>query len=426
MTDFEGRSRLVRQLNRVLNASKPQVHAIAHQIYENPEPPLAENTAAAAMIEFLQSHGFKVERGIAGLETAFVATFQHFDPEQMRKGLRHGSVGVIAEYDAGSAGHLHGRHLTAAGALAVAIATKRVLADVHGELRFIGCPAASNNEGKRILAEAGVFDPSDLLVALRPVSSGFGFQPTTMSSGSSLGTARIGVRFAGDAGEADARQRLATAIDSQDHELGAYERIQIALIEAGAEITVESDTNGGLNRLIGRAEDLANEAARETNSIAVIEQTAKIPAGNVNRILARRIKTYVDAAKLEQDAIVKTAPTQPDDIAYAAIIAGTTACSFPISREPVEIGTEAFAEASISEYAFEQLDKAANGVAVTLLDALGDLELRGFVEGELIRGLTGQGIRREPRRWLGMHPVIPKNGQGGPAALPPAGSPKRG
>ena len=36
------------------------------------------------------------------------------------------------------------------------------------------------------------------------------------------------------------------------------------------------------------------------------------------------------------------------------------------------------------------------------------MEFRGFVEGELIRGLRHRGIVRTPRRWLGVHPVLPR------------------
>jgi hypothetical protein len=56
-------------------------------------------------------------------------------------------------------------------------------------------------------------------------------------------------------------------------------------------------------------------------------------------------------------------------------------------------------------------------VALTGLDLLGDMEFRGFAEGELIRTLKAQNIQRTPRRWLGVHPVKPKESSNGQSSV---------
>ncbi len=48
---------------------------ISRQIHSNPELAMEERRAAALLAEQLEEHGFQVERGVNGLETAFLASW---------------------------------------------------------------------------------------------------------------------------------------------------------------------------------------------------------------------------------------------------------------------------------------------------------------------------------------------------------------
>ena len=51
----------------------PSMNALARRIWTRPELAYREVETSAAMIELLEAEGFAVERGVAGLPTAFIA-----------------------------------------------------------------------------------------------------------------------------------------------------------------------------------------------------------------------------------------------------------------------------------------------------------------------------------------------------------------
>jgi aminobenzoyl-glutamate utilization protein B len=126
----------------------------------------------------LEREGFSVERGVAGMPTAFVAEWGSGGPV----------IGILAEYDAlpniGNAvvpleqqrddGHPHGHgcghNLFGAGSAGAAIALKRVMdaGDIPGTVRFFGTPAEETLIGKVYMANAGVFDGIDITLDWHP------------------------------------------------------------------------------------------------------------------------------------------------------------------------------------------------------------------------------------------------------------------
>ena len=65
---------------------------LAKDIWEYAELPFAETKSAAALMDALKKEGFTIEEGIAGIPTAFTATFT--------SGSGKPVVGLLAEYDA--------------------------------------------------------------------------------------------------------------------------------------------------------------------------------------------------------------------------------------------------------------------------------------------------------------------------------------
>ena len=62
---------------------------VSDAIWDNPETAFGEYFAADLLVEKLEENGFTVTRGVAGIPTAFVATFGSGKP----------SLGIFAEYD---------------------------------------------------------------------------------------------------------------------------------------------------------------------------------------------------------------------------------------------------------------------------------------------------------------------------------------
>ena len=124
--------------------------ALSHRIHAHPELGFEEEKASAWLCEFLADAGFKVERGICNLPTAFVA----------RAGDGPLHIAICAEYDSlPGIGHACGHNIIAAMSTGAGVAAARVADDVGLTVSVIGTPAeeVGNNGGKIHLLENGAF-----------------------------------------------------------------------------------------------------------------------------------------------------------------------------------------------------------------------------------------------------------------------------
>ena len=149
---------------------------IQKQVYEYAEPGYMEYKSAELLIKHLEENGFKVERGVAGIPTAFVASFGSGKPV----------MAVLAEYDAlpglsqdnspkncpiveGGYGHGSGHNLIGTGAVSAAVAVSKWLAEGHqGTIRLYGCPAEEGGGGKTYMVREGLFNDVDCAISYHP------------------------------------------------------------------------------------------------------------------------------------------------------------------------------------------------------------------------------------------------------------------
>jgi aminobenzoyl-glutamate utilization protein B len=156
---------------------REELVGLADRIWTYAETALRERRSAAALADEAQRQGFRVERGVSGLPTAFVASYGEGRP----------IIGLLAEYDAlpglsqkaqpteaaltpGAPGHGCGHNLLGAAALGAAVAVKEQLAAgrIRGTVRFYGCPAEETLVGKLYMVRAGLFDDLDVALAWHP------------------------------------------------------------------------------------------------------------------------------------------------------------------------------------------------------------------------------------------------------------------
>lgn len=152
---------------------------MAHQIWEYAEMGYQEEKSSALLQNTLSEAGFKIEKGVAGIPTAFVAEY----------GSGYPVIGILGEYDAlpglsqeaipvksnagGQAGHACGHHLFGTASAAAAIAAKDwlVAKGNTGTIRFYGCPAEEGGSGKVYMVRAGLFDDVDIALHWHPAAS---------------------------------------------------------------------------------------------------------------------------------------------------------------------------------------------------------------------------------------------------------------
>ena len=128
-----------------------EARALAHWMAAHPELALEEREASARYVSWLEARGFSVQRGIAGMETAFLA----------RRGSLQAPLRAVllAEMDAlPGIGHACGHNLSGPASLLAAHALAATLPPDALQLTVAGAPAEEIGVGKRRLVEAGVFD----------------------------------------------------------------------------------------------------------------------------------------------------------------------------------------------------------------------------------------------------------------------------
>jgi aminobenzoyl-glutamate utilization protein B len=157
-----------------------EIHDMSMTLWEFAETALLESRSAALLADLLESEGFMVERGVADMPTAFIATYTH--------GEGGPTIGVLAEYDAlpgvgndpvpgraaradgVASGQGCGHNLFGAGSVGAAIALKRAMEreDLAGTVRLYGTPAEETVVGKVYMAKAGLFDDLDAALEWHP------------------------------------------------------------------------------------------------------------------------------------------------------------------------------------------------------------------------------------------------------------------
>lgn len=140
---------------------KERLSQISDYIYNNPELGNEEYKAVEALTTFLKEHDFKVEAPIAGMDTAFKATFDSGKPGM--------TIGYLCEYDAlPKIGHGCGHNMIGVMSAGAGVALSKVLDEIGGKVIVYGTPAEETNGGKVILAEAGVFHELDAAMIVHP------------------------------------------------------------------------------------------------------------------------------------------------------------------------------------------------------------------------------------------------------------------
>ncbi len=160
-----------------LEAKKQQYVDVATNIWKLAELGYKEGKSANLLQSMLKEEGFTIETGVAGIPTAFTATFGSGTPV----------IGVLGEYDAlpgfsqdavpfkkelagNTNGHACGHHLFGSASAAAAIAVKNWLKTTgrKGTIRFYGTPAEEGGAGKVYMVRAGLFQDVDAVIHWHP------------------------------------------------------------------------------------------------------------------------------------------------------------------------------------------------------------------------------------------------------------------
>jgi len=150
---------------------------ISNQIWEFAEVGFQEFKSTELLIKTLQEEGFSVEKNVAGMPTAFYASYGNKKPV----------IAILGEYDAlpglsqiaepiqkqlkeGAPGHGCGHNLLGTGSLGAVLAVKNAIlaGDIDGTIRYYGCPAEEKFNSKGYMINAGAFKDVDIALTWHP------------------------------------------------------------------------------------------------------------------------------------------------------------------------------------------------------------------------------------------------------------------
>ncbi len=257
---------------------------LSDSIWSLAEEAFQEDISSKLLADYAEKNGFSVERGVAGMPTAFVASYGSGKPV----------ISVLGEFDAlpgisqkaqptkeplneGAGGHGCGHNLFGAGSLGAAIAAKELIEQgkLKGTIKFFGTPSEEKYFGKIWMVRDGLWNDVDVNLSWHPSAS------TKADVQSSLALVDFKVEFYGQAAHAsadpwngrsasDALELYTTGINYYREHVKPTVRIHYHIQDGGQVVNVVPD----YSKLWVRVRD-----TKRSGMMPVYEQVQKMAEG---------------------------------------------------------------------------------------------------------------------------------------------------
>jgi amidohydrolase len=380
--------------------------ALSKFIHANPEIALEEVRSSAACTDFLLERGFAVERGIAGLPTAFVASMGSGRPR----------IAYLSEYDAlPGLGHGCGHNLIAIAGIGAGLGLSAALPYLGGKGRVdvFGTPAEEAVGGKVIMANAGVFSGVDAALGAHPGTSE-ATCPTVEGSGLSLACVLVRVSFHGRAAHAAADPfnginalnaviEVFNGINALRQHMTADARIHGIITRGGkvpnvvpdfaqAEFFVRAATLGAMNELVEKVRCIAEGAALITGATLEFEMPEEANSDMItNYTMASRLGQHLDAVGLQLPEARPEPGMGSTDWANVSYEVPSVETSFPIIERVCTWHSLEVVAAADSELGYANTLAVARAMALTGIDLIVDPDFLASVKDEFARAKANRG-----------------------------------
>tara|TARA_B100001758_G_C18392818_1_gene603972 strand:+ start:218 stop:1645 length:1428 start_codon:yes stop_codon:yes gene_type:complete len=301
-----------KEIKQSIERQKVNLIKTSDAIWEFAETSLLEFESSKILMEYARINGFKVSPGVAGIETAFTASYGQGRP----------IIGILGEFDAnagisqklkptkearipGAAGHGCGHNLFGTASLGAAVAIKEQIekGNIKGTVVFYGTPAEETIFAKVWMVREGLFDDLDICMDWHP---GDNIESGTQSS-KALVDFRI--KFYGNSSHAssdpwngksavDAMELYANGLNYYREHIKPTSRIHYQIEKAGDVVNVVPDfaqiwtrlrenDRANVDILYERALNIARGAALMTDTNYEIKLISGIYEIQVNRTGAK-------------------------------------------------------------------------------------------------------------------------------------------
>jgi amidohydrolase len=360
-----------------IESHKQQLVQLSLNIHDNPELGFKEEKAAAWLTGYLEDNGFQVERGIAGLATAFRAIYGRENPV----------IALLAEYDAlPKIGHGCGHNIIGVSAVGAGIASRRMVDQLGGSIVVMGTPGEEVLGGKIDMVKAGAFEKIDVAMMVHPDTRN---TPTQEALAASTLEVEFFGRPAHAAGQPhkginalDAMILAFTAINSLRQHIRGDARIH-GIITDGGEAPNIVPAHSAATFLVRALDDdyLAELKERVLNCFtgASVASGARLEYGWKNRSYAP-MKNNMTLAGLFRQNLESLGRNVEDfdpgsglgstDMGNVSQVVPSIHPTIAIAPHEVLLHTPEFATATVSEAGHSGLLDAAKAMAMTVIDIL--------------------------------------------------------
>lgn len=369
------------QVGKELDGLSGELRELGERIFENPELKFEEHRAAQWLTEELEAKGFEVERGVGGLETAFLARCPYESQGP--------TIAYLSEYDAlPGLGHACGHNLIAAIGIGAGIGLCSVMEELGGQLLVIGTPAEEGGGGKVELIEAGIFDDVDLAMMVHPSDK-------TLVGRGSLGVQELKFDFYGESTHASSQPEeginaldavIATFnnINALREHIKESSRIHGIITDGGEKPNIVPDHASAyfyvraakpedLEKLLEKVKNCAEAGALATGAeLEIDEEGHGYQPMQPNPVLADLVKENFEALGEE---------VEEHDGGMGSTDMGDVSQRVPAVHPYIRIAdketpghSKAFADAANSEKGYSAMLTAAKALAMTGIDVLGKEE----------------------------------------------------
>ena len=284
LVNSQSANKLKKELLNSIEQKSSELTALSDKIWEAAEVAFREEKSSEYLIKYAEENGLKVEKGLAGMPTAFTATYGEGKPV----------IGIIGEFDAlpglsqtadsfrnelteGGAGHGCGHNLFGTASLGAAVAIKELIekGDLTGTVKFFGTPAEEKFFGKLWMIREGVFDDVDITMDWHPADH------TEANVQPSLALVDFMVEFTGQSAHAsadpwnarsanDALELYTSGINAYREHVKPSVRMHYHIQDAGQVVNVVPD----YSRIWVRVRDITKEGLQP-----VYDQVRKMAGG---------------------------------------------------------------------------------------------------------------------------------------------------
>lgn len=376
-----------------IDSSYKKLYELSGKLHDNPETSLQEKRAATWLTEYLEKHGFNVERGICGLPTAFRGRYGNGQPV----------IAFLAEYDAlPKLGHACGHNLIATASLAAGVACRFVIDRLGGSVIVVGTPDEELHGGKAVMAGRGAFTDMDAAMLVHPSGGG------SRVAMSTLACATLEVEFFGKSAHAAERPEEGinaleamilsfNAINSLRPQVGSGGMINGIITDGGeaaniipahtaGTFIVRAISDDGLEDLQSKVIGCFAGAADATGAKLEYKWNESYAAMVSNMTMARLFKENIQSlgqvVRLGGNELMSFST----DVGNVSRLVPTIQPMVSVASDKVLIHTPEFAEVAATEEALRHMLDAAKAMTMTAIDLLSSPDTMEQVQAEFRKG----------------------------------------